>query len=75
MFNIKLEEKSFKMRFKALPVKIQRSKNQQGRSTMCPPRGQIGLKDRRGYIKKKHENKMSQLCTDKTHSTKSVDSK
>ena len=52
MLNIKLEEKSFKMRFKALPVKIQRSKNRQGRSTMCSPRGQIGLKDRRGYIKR-----------------------
>ena len=27
MFNIKLEEKSYKMSFKALPVKIQQSKN------------------------------------------------
>ena len=27
MFNIKLEKKSYKMSFKALPVKIQRSKN------------------------------------------------
>ena len=31
MFNMKLEEKSYKMCFKALPVKVQRSKNQQGR--------------------------------------------
>ena len=30
MFNVKLEEKSHKMRFKALPVKIQQSKNRQG---------------------------------------------
>ena len=30
MFNIKLEEKSYKMSFKALPFKIQWSKNQQG---------------------------------------------
>ena len=33
MFNIKLEEKSYKMSLKALAVKIQRSKN----------RGQLGL--------------------------------
>ena len=33
MLNIKLEEKSYKMSLKALPVKIQRSKN----------RGQLGL--------------------------------
>ena len=32
MFNIKLEEKSYKMSFKALPIKIkiQQSKNRQG---------------------------------------------
>ena len=30
MFNIKLEEKSYKMSFKALPFKIQWSKNRQG---------------------------------------------
>ena len=30
MFNIKLEEMSHKMSFKALPVKIQQSKNRQG---------------------------------------------
>ena len=30
MFNIKLEEKSYKMSFKTLPLKIQRSKNRQG---------------------------------------------
>ena len=30
VFNIKLEEKSYKMSFKALPVKIKQSKNQQG---------------------------------------------
>ena len=29
MFNTKLEEKSYKVSFKALPVKRQRSKNQQ----------------------------------------------
>ena len=40
MFNIKLEEKSCKMSFKALPVKIQRSKNRQWGH--IPP-GQIGL--------------------------------
>ena len=49
MFNIKLEEKSYKMNFKALPVKIQRSKNQQGGGgAMCHPLpGQIGLKSLR----------------------------
>ena len=31
MFNIKLEEKSCKMDFKSLPVKIKRSKNLRGR--------------------------------------------
>ena len=30
MFNIKLEEKSYKTSLKALPVKIQQSKNRQG---------------------------------------------
>ena len=30
MFNIKLEEKSYKMSFRILPLKIQRSKNRQG---------------------------------------------
>ena len=30
MFNIKLKEKSYKMEFKALPVKIKRLKNPQG---------------------------------------------
>ena len=30
MFNIKLEEKLYKMSFKALPVKMQRLKNRQG---------------------------------------------
>ena len=30
MFNIKLKERSYKMSFKALPVKIQQSKNRQG---------------------------------------------
>ena len=29
MFNIRLKKKSYKMSFKAPPVKIQRSKNQQ----------------------------------------------
>ena len=36
MFNIKLEEISSKMSFKALPVKMQQSKNQQGRGTLRP---------------------------------------
>ena len=31
MFNIKLEEKSNKMSFKALPVEIQWSKNREGK--------------------------------------------
>ena len=50
MFNIKLEEKSNKMSFKALSVKIQRSKNRQGGvgeqnvpAHPTPPLGQIGL--------------------------------
>ena len=42
MFNLKLEKKSYKMSFKALPVTIQQSKNQQG-VHIVPP-GQIGLK-------------------------------
>ena len=37
MFSIKLEENSNKMSFKALPVKIQWSKNQQGRGAQCTP--------------------------------------
>ena len=50
MFNIKLEEKSNNMSFKALSVKIQRSKNRQGGvgeqnvpAHPTPPLGQIGL--------------------------------
>ena len=35
MFNIKLEEKSYKMSFKALLVKIQRSKSRQGGGAHC----------------------------------------
>ena len=35
MFNTKLEEKSYKMSFKALPVKTQQSKNHRGVNT--PP--------------------------------------
>ena len=35
MFNIKLEEKPYKISFKALPVKIQRSKNRLG--ARCVP--------------------------------------
>ena len=38
MFNIKLEEKSYKMGFKALPVKIQWSKNREGEHNV-PPEG------------------------------------
>ena len=37
MFNIKLEKKPYKMSFKALPVKIQWSKNQQRRHNVSPP--------------------------------------
>ena len=40
MFSIKLEEKSYKMSFKALPVKKEQSKNQQGAQCAL---GQIGL--------------------------------
>ena len=38
MFNIKLDEKSYKMSFKALPVKLQRANNRKrgGGFTMCP---------------------------------------
>ena len=44
MFNTKLEEKSNKMSFKALPVKIQWSKNRQGGwQHNMPPPGQVGL--------------------------------
>ena len=47
MFNIKLEEKSHKMSFKALPVKMQQSKNRQGGTMSLPPLppGQLGLKN------------------------------
>ena len=44
MFNIKLEEKSYKMSFKALPVEIQQSKNRQEGHNMPPPRGHIGFR-------------------------------
>ena len=37
MFIIKLEEKLYKMSFKALPVKKQRSKNRQGAQRPLPP--------------------------------------
>ena len=40
---IKLEEKSNKYSFKALPVKIQQSKNRQGVGQNVPPPGQLGL--------------------------------
>ena len=45
MFNIKLDEKSYKMSFKALPVKLQRSNNRKrrGGGSQCAPPGQIGL--------------------------------
>ena len=43
MFNIKFEETSYKMSFKALPFKIQQSKNRQGRGEQnVPPLQQIG---------------------------------
>ena len=38
MFNIKLEENSYKMSFKALPVKIQWSKNRHGGHNAPPTR-------------------------------------
>ena len=47
MFNIKLEEKSYKMSFKALPVKMQRSKTKRGEEgggTIFLHPGQIGLR-------------------------------
>ena len=53
MFNIKLEEKSYKMSLTALPVKIQWSKSRQG-GTICPP----GV-DR---VKRKHNPKMTIVC-------------
>ena len=39
MFNIKLEEKSYKMSFKALPIRVQQSKNQQGGHNLPPSQG------------------------------------
>ena len=39
IFNIKLEEKSYKMSFKVLPVKIQWSKHQQCQPSPPPPTG------------------------------------
>ena len=57
MFNIKLEEKSRKMSFKALAVKIQQSKNRQALwffDTLCPPppppRWQLGLNKKNPLI-------------------------
>ena len=41
---LKIEKNSYKMTFKALPVTIQQSKNQQGGAHCAPPPGQIGLK-------------------------------
>ena len=37
MFSIKLEEKLYKMSFKALPVKILRSKTNRGATSLSPP--------------------------------------
>ena len=45
MFNIKLEEKSYKMSFKALPVNIQRSKTARGGGAQCAPKRLIGLRN------------------------------
>ena len=42
MFNIKLEQKSYKMRFKALPVKRQRSKTEMGGAWGEHGRGGVG---------------------------------
>ena len=46
MFNLKLEKKSYEMSFKALMVKMQRSKNQLGvkEGAQCAFPRQIGLK-------------------------------
>ena len=44
MFNTKLEEKSNKITFKALPVKIQQSKNRQGRRNVPPPPSPGGVR-------------------------------
>ena len=44
MLNIKLEEKSYKMSLKALPLEIQWSKCQQRGHNVPPPGEQIGLK-------------------------------
>ena len=43
MFKIKLEEKSYKMSFKAIPVKIQRSKNRQGGHNVSPGADKVNL--------------------------------
>ena len=44
MFNIKLDEKSYKMSFKVLPVKIQREKTGAGHNAPPPPSPrEIGL--------------------------------
>ena len=44
MFNIKLEEQSYKMSFKALPVRIQQSKHQQGGTMVPPPADRVNNK-------------------------------
>ena len=53
MFNIKFKEKSYKMSFKALPVKLKWSKNRHGGRGWgggwvppLPPPGQTGLPKR-----------------------------
>ena len=43
MFNIKVEKKSYKMSFKALPVKIQWSKMEKGKHNV-PPWGRQRVK-------------------------------
>ena len=51
MFNIKLDEKSYKMSFKVLPVKIQREKTDRGKA-QCPT-SPIAEGDRvKGYKRK-----------------------
>ena len=55
MFSMKLEEKSYKMSFKALSVKIQRSKNRRG-VTVCPPK-KIGLTHSRQKLRLEVFNK------------------
>ena len=57
MFNIKLPEKSYKISFKALPVKIQQSKKRQ-EGTLCPGADRVRefLRSKRGLAVGKFTN-------------------